>query len=243
MSGGLSWSGTEWAPWVALGALGAYHGINPAMGWLFAVALGLQRRSRKAVLGALLPIALGHEASIALVVLLVSGLQFVAAPQVLRPLGAAALIGFGVYKFVKPRSHPRWVGMRVGGRDLALWSFLMSSAHGAGLMLFPIVLGLPSAEAAGHVHEGGMPHVHLFGARGGDLGTIATWTSLTGEVLAEGAAAVTVHTGAMLLAMAAVAVIVYERVGVAVLRRAWVNLDTIWAGAAVVAGVFTLFTG
>src|SRR4051795_7207520 len=110
-------------PWLAaLGVLGVYHGINPAMGWLFAVALGLQERRRSAVLRALPFIALGHEASVGVVVLLVTGLQFVAAPDVLRAAGALALIAFGVYKFVKPRSHPRWVGLRVTSAELVLWS-------------------------------------------------------------------------------------------------------------------------
>src|SRR5918992_1184808 len=124
--------------------LGLYHGVNPAMGWLFAVALGLQERRRSAVLRALPFIAVGHEASVAVVVALVSGLQLVAAPDLLRIGGAAALIAFGAFKFLKPRSHPRWVGLRVSARELALWSFLMSTAHGAGLMLFPVLIGEPS---------------------------------------------------------------------------------------------------
>ena len=132
----------EW-PWLALVGLGAFHGINPAMGWLFAVALGFQEGNRGAVLRALPPIALGHEAAIAVVVLLVSGAQMVTASDLLRPIGALALIAFGVFKFVR-RRHPRWVGMRVSSRDLVVWSFLMSSAHGAGLMLFPVLIGLPA---------------------------------------------------------------------------------------------------
>jgi hypothetical protein len=98
-------------PWLAtLAVLGLYHGLNPAMGWLFAVAQGLQERRRSAVLQALPLIALGHEASVGAVVLLVNGLQLVAAPDLLRASGAAALIAFGAYKFLRPRSHPRWVG-------------------------------------------------------------------------------------------------------------------------------------
>src|SRR5919206_1235287 len=127
-------------PWLTVAALGAYHGVNPAMGWLFAVALGLQERRRAAVLRSLLPIAIGHEASVALVVGLVYVAQIVAAADVLRAVGAVALVAFGIYKLLKPRSHPRWVGMRVSLRDLVVWSFLMSSAHGAGLMLFPVLL-------------------------------------------------------------------------------------------------------
>jgi hypothetical protein len=206
-------------PWLALAGLGAYHGLNPAMGWLFAVALGLQERSRRAVLRALAPIALGHEASIALVVLLVGGLELVAAPGVLRVAGAVALVLFGLYKFLRPRSHPRWVGMRVTPRELVLWSFLMSSAHGAGLMLFPVLLGLPA-----HNHADALPAVAL------------------GGVAAQDVAAVLLHTLAMLLAMGAVALLVYEKLGLGVLRRAWVNLDLVWAAAVVVAGAATLFT-
>ena len=134
-------------PWLALAGLGAYHGLNPAMGWLFAVALGLQERRRWAVLRALPAIALGHEASIAAVAAVLAVARIFTAAELLRPLGAIGLVLFGVFKLLKPRSHPRWVGLRVGPRDLVVWSFLMSSAHGAGLMLFPIILGLPSAVA------------------------------------------------------------------------------------------------
>jgi hypothetical protein len=199
--------------------LGAYHGVNPAMGWLFAVALGLQERSRQAVLRALLPIALGHEGAVAVAVLLASGVGLVATPEALRPVGAAALFLFGLYRFVRPRAHPRWVGMRVAPRELALWSFLMSSAHGAGLMLFPVLLGLP---AAGPAHEASR--------------------LAPGATAAQGAAAATVHTLAMLLTMGAVALLVYEKLGVAVLRRAWLNLDALWAAALVAAGILTLLT-
>ena len=197
-------------PWFAtLAVLGMYHGINPAMGWLFAVALGLQERRRSAVLRALPLIALGHEASVGLVVLLVSGLQFVAAPDLLRAFGAVALIAFGTFKFVKPRSHPRWVGLRVSPRELVLWSFLMSTAHGAGLMLFPVFIA--------HDHPG------------------------TGSLIAD-SVAIVVHTSAMLVAMGVVAVLVYDRLGLGVLRKAWLNLDRVWATAVVAAGAVTLFT-
>jgi hypothetical protein len=236
-----AWTSSSAAPWVALVLLGAFHGINPAMGWLFAVALGLQRRRRSAVLGALLPLALGHEAAIALVVLIGALAGAASPPGLLRPAAAATLIAFGAYKLLRPRSHPRWVGMRVGPWDLALWSFLMASAHGAGLMLFPILLGLGGGAAvatpvAAHAHADGQVHVHTLEATPASLG------GLSGAALAQDAAAVVVHTGATLLVMAAVALLVYEKLGLAVLRRAWVNLDAVWAGAVVVAGVFTLFT-
>jgi hypothetical protein len=214
-------------PWLALALLGAYHGLNPGMGWLFAVARGLQERRRKAVLESLLPIALGHAASIALVVLLVGGAQTVAPPGTLRTAGAVVLILFGVFKFLRPRAHPRWVGMRVGSGELVLWSFLMATAHGAGLMLFPVLLALPAAaqdpEMAHHAH-----------------GTHAA--GLASASVAQDAGAVLIHTLAMLLVMGAVAVVVYEKLGLAILRRAWVNLDLIWAVAIVAAGLFTLFT-
>jgi hypothetical protein len=213
-------SGTEVGPWLALAGLGAYHGLNPGMGWLFAVTLGLQERRRSAVLRALPAIALGHEASIAVIAALLVTAQVVTAAALLRPLGAVVLVLFGLFKLVRPYSHPRWVGLRVGPRELVVWSFLMSSAHGAGLMLVPVLLGLPLAPDA--------PDLPVFGP---DAAT-----------LVQDGAAVLVHTLAMLVVMGVVAVAVYERVGVGVLRRAWLNVDLLWAVAVVAAGVATLFT-
>src|SRR5437867_8148146 len=126
-------------PWLALVGLGAYHGINPGMGWLFAVALGMQEKKRRAVLLALPPIALGHALSIGLIVLLVALARIAVNPLVLRIAAACVLFGFALYRLIRFR-HPKWVGMRVGFRDLTLWSFIMASAHGAGLMLVPIFL-------------------------------------------------------------------------------------------------------
>ena len=207
-------------PWLALVVLGAYHGLNPGMGWLFAVVLGLQERRRTAVLRALPPIALGHEASIGLVAALLALAQAVAATDLLRPVSAVVLIGFGIFKLARSQWHPRWVGMRVSGRDLVVWSFLMSSAHGAGLMLVPVLLGLPVPPAAA------------------DLPTIG----LASQTIIQDAAAVLVHTLAMLVVMGAVALLVYEKLGVDVLRRAWLNVDLLWAAAVLGAGVVTLFT-
>ena len=207
-------------PWFALVVLGAYHGLNPGMGWLFAVVLGLQERRRTAVLRALPPIALGHEASIGLVAALLALAQAVAAADLLRPISAVVLIGFGIFKLARSQWHPRWVGMRVSGRDLVVWSFLMSSAHGAGLMLVPVLLGLPVPPAAA------------------DLPTIG----LASQTIIQDAAAVLVHTLAMLVVMGAVALLVYEKLGVDVLRRAWLNVDLLWAAAVLGAGVVTLFT-
>src|SRR5437868_8838249 len=201
-------------PWLTLALLGAYHGINPAMGWLFAVALGLQERRRSAVLRALPAIAVGHEASIAAVAAILAIAQIFTAAELLRPLGAIGLVAFGVFKLLKPRAHPRWVGMRVSGRDLIVWSFLMSSAHGAGLMLVPVLLGLPLQPDA----SPDLPH-------------------LSAATVAQDVAAVTVHSASMLLVMGAVALIVYERLGLNVLRKAWLNVDLVWSVAVIAAGV------
>lgn len=206
-------------PWLAVALLGAYHGIDPSMGWLFAVALGLQERSRAKVIESLFPIALGHLVSVGLVVALVAWAEGVVASRWLQPAGAAILILFGIFRFAKPRAHPRWVAMRVTMPELALWSFLMASAHGAGLMLFPILLGMP-APAGMHHHGLAMAMGH--------------------PTVVQGIAVVLVHTGAMLLVMGTVAMLVYEWVGLAILRSAWINLETLWAGALIAAGLLAL---
>ena len=129
----------EW-PWLALILLGAWHGLNPGMGWLFSVALGLQQRSRRAVFGALLPIALGHALAIGPVVLLVYIVGAVVPSRWLQVGGAATLLVIAIWKLRRAR-HPSWVGMRVSFWDLTTWSWLMASAHGAGLMVVPVLLG------------------------------------------------------------------------------------------------------
>ncbi len=201
-------------PWATLALLGVYHGVNPGMGWLFAVGRGLQERRRSAVLGALLPIALGHELSIVLVVVAVVLTQALVPPHTVRLVAALVLVAFGVWTLVRPRSHPRGFGMRVGVLGLAAWSFLMSSAHGAGLMLAPVLLGLPVAEQYGDLRQ---------------LGVTA-------------ALAATVHVAAMLATMAVVAVVVYEKLGLRMLRRSWFNLDLVWSVVLLVAGAVTLFS-
>ena len=209
-------------PWLVLVAFGLFHGVNPAMGWLFAVALGLQRGSAAAVAQALPPIALGHAAAIALAVALVA----VARPAIdatwLRLAAALALIGFGAWHLARGYRHQLRFGMNVGFVDLALWSFLMATAHGAGLMVMPVLLELP-AGAAGAAHGA---HDAVLAVFAGSL-----WTGLL---------AVTVHTLAMLAAAGAIAWLVYAWVGVAVLRRAWINLDLIWSGALIATGVVFL---
>lgn len=213
------------ATWITLILLGGFHGLNPAMGWLFAVTLGLQEQRRSAVLSALGPIALGHAAAIGVVVAAVGLTRDWIDLEILQGIGASALVAFGLYKWLRPLSHPRWVGMRVHGGQLAIWSFLMATAHGAGLMLVPILLRQPSEDAAHASHIG-----HA------DLGMQA---GVAGPQI-DDLVRVGIHTLAMFVVMALIAVVVYEKVGLAILRRSWFNLDRLWAGALVGAGALTL---
>jgi hypothetical protein len=204
--------------WPALLALGAGHGINPAMGWLFAVALGLQRESRRAVWGALGPLAAGHALAIGGAVAAMGVAGLVIPLAALRWATAGLLIGLGVYRLVRSR-HLTFGGMQVGARELAIWSFLMASAHGAGLMVLPLVMSSPD--------------------RGHMLQLMSAAPTVTG-IEWNGLLATVVHTAGYLLVTGVIAVIVYEKVGVRFLRKAWVNLDLIWAVALVVAGVATV---
>lgn len=242
---------TDLQAWLALLGLGAFHGINPGMGWLFAVALGLQEQRRAAVLRALLPIALGHALSIGVVVLAI-GLLHDALPEayVRWPVGLG-LAGFGAYKLVRSR-HPRWVGMRVSFLDLTLWSFLMATAHGAGLMLAPVLLGWSAAApeahdmAAHHGHDMAAHAAHMTAAAGPAAHAAGSHAEHGAAIAAAastpllGLAATAIHTLGYLLVMAAIAVIVYEKVGLAILRRAWFNLDVVWAIALILTGALTL---
>jgi len=214
----------EALPLVTLALLGAYHGLNPAMGWLFAVGLGMQERDRRGVLRALPPIAAGHELAIGLVAALVVGLGALADPRPLHLIAAVALIAFGIFRFARPRAHPRWTTMRVTRKELTWWSFLMSSAHGAGLMVAPVLLGAGAVESA-YAHSG--------------EGHALEHTTATMGV-ADAALAITVHVGAMLAVMSVVALVVYQKLGLRFLRKAWLNSDQFWAGAFIVAGVVTL---
>jgi len=206
---------TAW-PWVTLALLGAFHGLNPAMGWLFAVGLGLQERRPAAVLRAIPPIAAGHAAAVAAVLLVVGVAGRFVSADVLRIGAALTLLTFAGYLVVRRFKHPVRVGMRVGWRDLAAWSWLMATAHGAGLMLVPVLLALATRSVPG-----------------------SKATVSTGAV-ATGGAALVVHTLALLATMTVVALLVYTVFGVRIIRRVWVNLDYVWAGALVVAGAVTL---
>ncbi len=207
----------EISPWLVLAGLGLFHGVNPAMGWLFAVALGQHRDSRRVVLQSLVPIALGHAVAILAVVAAVLALGLVVDQRAIRLLTGVLLIGWAIYHALYGRRHRVRVGMRTGMAGLALWSFLMATAHGAGLMLLPVLIPLCLAAAPAR------------------------------EITASGSlslslAAIGVHTAAMLSATGLIAVLVYEWLGLGFLRRGWINLDLLWMIALVGAGLFLLLT-
>lgn len=210
--------------WLALIGLGAFHGVNPAMGWLFAVALGLQEGRRGAVVKALPPIALGHALSVLVVVIGFTMVHLVTAPDLLKPATVTVLIGFGGYRLVRGYRHRVRVGMRTGFAGLTLWSFLMASAHGAGLMILPLLLGMLAPAQ--------LMALSLCGPGAEMTGTIAALGSA-----AAGLAVVLVHMAAMLAVIAIVGLVVFETVGLGILRRGWVNFDQVWAGALIGTGI------
>lgn len=211
-------------PWLSLLALGAVHGINPAMGWLFAVGRGLQERDRRAVWRALGPLALGHAVAIAVAVFLAIVLGQVLPMRWLRWLVAAALLGVGVDGLLHHR-HVRLGGIRVNARELAAWSFLMASVHGAGLMVLPFVLGAAGSQSSAALH-----HHHAMGVAAAE----------TGIVNPIGVTAALIHTLGYLAVTAALAAVVYEKVGLRILRRAWINLNVLWAAALIGAAVLSI---
>jgi len=196
--------------WSTLFLLGAYHGVNPGMGWLFAVARGMQEHRTRAVAWSLPPIAIGHALSVGVMILTVRLAQAAMPLKYIRIGVAVALVSLGVYKLIRSR-HFRWGGMQVGFRELTIWSFLMASAHGAGLMVLPVVLAGPHA------------HHH---AASQDAAT-GVWATL-------------IHTLGYLSMTTLVALLVYQKLGLAMLRRSWFNLDLIWAIALVVTGSVAL---
>lgn len=206
---------TEISPWLALAGLGAFHGVNPAMGWLFAVALGLHRRSRRVVWLSLIPIAIGHAISIATVAAAVLMLGLVVDRRVLEPLAGAALLGWAAYYALYGHRHRTRIGMRTGMLGLGLWSFLMATSHGAGLMLVPIMLPLC-------------------------LPASPSQAILAMDIAPLSLAAVAAHMGAMLVVMAAIAGLVHDWLGLAFLRRGWINLDRVWMAALAASGLLLI---
>ena len=201
--------------WGMLLFLGAFHGLNPGMGWLFAVALGMQENRSAAVWRAIVPIGIGHACAVAaaVAVVIVAGIALPA--DDLRWPIAATLVALGVLRLLRHR-HPRYGSMRIGVAGLAIWSFLVATAHGAGLMVLPVLLRLSTA--------GGDHSAHFHGA-----------TSV-----ASGLAATAVHSGSYLAVTAFVAWIVFHWLGVGLLRKAWINLDLIWAAALIASGALTV---
>jgi hypothetical protein len=189
------------------------------MGWLFAVALGMQERKGSAVARALLPIAFGHALSVGIVVLAAAFLGMALPREAIRYPVAALLFGLGIFSLVR-HHHPRWVRMQVGFRDLTLWSFLIATAHGAGLMVVPVLLGSSTVEAADHMAG----HHHTSAAAGPLAALLAT----------------AVHTAAYLAVTGLIAWVVYSMFGLAILRKAWLNLNLVWAAALVVTSLVTL---
>ena len=205
--------------WNAVMLLGAYHGLNPGMGWLFAVALGMQQGSARGVWRALPPIALGHGLAVGVVLGIAAVAQIVVPLATLKIVVASILMAFGLYRLWRHR-HPVYGGMQVGFRDRTIWSFLMASAHGAGFMVLPLVMGMSAdvqASSTGHAHQ--------------MASTQAAWPL---------SAALGAHTLAYLVVTALLAWIVYARVGLAILRTAWFNLDWLWACVLVVTGIIVL---
>jgi hypothetical protein len=217
MTMSLSALASAHSQWAMLMALGAFHGINPGMGWLFAVALGMQERRRGAVLRALVPLGAGHALAVAVAVGAALAMGFAIPLAWLRWTIAGVLVSLGVLRLFRHR-HPRWGGMRVSMSGLTVWSFLMATAHGAGLMVVPVFMGMSMPAAGAHAH-----HLHAAGA-----GTGAAF-------LATG-----LHAAGYLMATAFVAMLVFEKFGVGILRRVWINLDLIWSTALVATGALTL---
>ena len=208
---------SDLSPWLVLIALGAFHGLNPAMGWLFAVALGLYQQSRKAVLVSLIPIALGHTVSIALVVYAVTVLGAAIDPRTFRIVSGLLLIAWGIYHALYGHRRRARIGLTTGLIGLFVWSFVMATAHGAGMMLIPVLM--PMEQPGEHVQ-------HMLAT---DSLLVATF-------------AIVVHSLAMLVTTGAVALIVYQWIGLDFLRRGWINLDLVWTAALVFIGLWLLLT-
>ena len=208
------------ALWPTVAAIGLYHGLNPAMGWPLAVANGLTERRDAAVFRTLLPLGGGHFLAMAMVLLPFAALGwYVAWSDAIRLAASGLVLLFGVYKLVN-RRHPRALA-RVPPARLAWWSFLMATAHGAGLMLVPFMLGLCTPASS----QGRMADAHA--------GVMA---ALAVSDLATALAVAAVHTLVMMAAGLTMAWAVYRYLGLAFLRRAWINLDVAWGLSLVVAG-------
>lgn len=211
--------GTSAWLWAAIVASGLYHGFNPGMGWPLAVAAGMMDRNARALLAALVPLSAGHL--LAMLVMLLPFAMLLAlvqwAPQIQVAAGLL-VVGYGALRLVYPR-HPRMLA-RIRPAQLALWSFVVAIAHGAGLMLVPIYLGL--CESAGL-----------------DTGHEAAAT-LVGANLGMALIVSVVHSLAMIAAGGSAAWLVYRYLGLQYLSRSWFNLDRVWAVSLIVVGAIAL---
>ncbi|HEY6353876.1 MAG TPA: hypothetical protein VIY30_05255 [Burkholderiaceae bacterium] len=215
------------ALWFTVVALGLFHGLNPAMGWPLAVANGMTARRSSAVFATLLPLGSGHFMAMAIVLVPFGWVSMLI--QWERPIriGAGVLVlSFGVYRLLQ-RRHPRALA-RIRPTQLAWWSFWMASAHGAGLMLLPFMLGLCATTpvALGSNAVANWP----------ELGHAAIMNYLMRSNFVTALAVAGVHTLAMIGAGLGMAWIVYRYLGLRVLRSTWLNLDTVWGASLIVAG-------
>jgi len=201
------------ALWLAVVAFGVWHGLNPAMGWPLAVANGLSARRDWAVFATAAPLAFGHLLAMAVVLVPFALLAWVVEWSRGIRFGAGLLVlAFGVYRLID-RRHPRFLA-RVPPTRLAWWSFLMATAHGAGLMLVPITLGLCAPADAGHER--------LMAALASSVAT-ALWVAL-------------LHTAVMIGCGVMIAWLVYRWLGLRFIARSWFNLDAVWAASLIVSG-------
>jgi hypothetical protein len=222
LSVGLNLGGSDWTPallWLAVVASGLYHGANPAMGWPLAVSAGLMERSSRGLVAALWPLTIGHLLAILVVILPFSVLIAIVQWQQQIQISASILvIGFGIFRFVNQR-HPRALA-RIRPTQLAIWSFAVAIAHGAGLMLVPIYLGLcrTAAPNGGHDAAGVLINANL---------GMAVLVSV-------------VHSVAMLAIGGLLAWLVYRYLGLKFVSRSWFNLDRTWAFSLILVGALSL---
>ncbi len=212
--------------WTSIALLGALHGVNPAMGWLFAVSLGLQAQRSGAVWSALAPLALGHALAVGAALAVAAVLGVVLPLAWVKWIAAAALLVLGVLH-LRPHRHSNWRlgGMCVGPRQLSAWSFVVSTAHGAGVMVLPFVLR-SGAHGGSHAPPVDAHAMHLAGV-----------APIGGELV--GILATLLHTAAYLATSGVIAWLVYEKFGLRLLRRAWINMDVIWAVALIATAAMT----
>jgi len=212
---------SDLSPWLFLIALGAFHGLNPAMGWFFAASLGLYRKSRGVILASLIPIAIGHGAAIAVVVFAAMGLGLAFDAETFRILSGVLLIAWGLYHWFRGHQHHFHLTVATGLTGIGFWSFLMAMAHGAGMMLIPVLMPMGIA----HQHGGGAHAHHMMATDSFALATLG----------------VVVHTLAMLIVTGCIALLVYQSAGLEILKRRWINLDLAWTLALIGMGLWLLF--